>query len=129
MRLLLDTHAWLWLTSDPARLSRAATDAIRNSDTEVYLSVASTWEMSIKVGLGHLRLPEPILSYQTSRMARHRVRSLPVEHTHASRVADLPAHHRDPFDRLLVAQADQEGLTLVTADPAFAVYGIRLLPA
>lgn len=127
MRLLLDTNAWLWLTSAPERLSRPATDALTDLETEVFLSAASTWEMAIKVGIGRLRLPEAVHTYQTSRMARHRVKSLPVDHAHAARVADLPALHRDPFDRVLVAQAELEGLTLVTSDEFLKAYGISVL--
>ena len=127
MKLLLDTNAWLFLTSAPERLSPAARSAIADAETELFLSAASTWEMAIKAALGRLRLPEPVMTYQSARMARHRVKPLAVQHTHAARVADLPPHHRDPFDRLLVAQAELEGLKLVTSDRALEAYGVPLL--
>jgi PIN domain nuclease of toxin-antitoxin system len=127
MRLLLDTNAWLRLTSNPRRLSSDAARALSDAENELYLSAASTWEMAIKAGLGKLRLPEPVLSYQVSRMARHAVRGLPIEHVHVARLADMPQHHRDPFDRLLLAQAEMMGLTFVTGDEGLAVYGVPLM--
>jgi PIN domain nuclease of toxin-antitoxin system len=127
VRLLLDTNAWLWLTSAPSRLSPAAAAALADADTPVHLSSVSTWEMALKISIGRLALPEALASYQSSRMARHRISPLPVSHTHAARVSDLPPHHRDPFDRMLVAQAEIEGLTLVTSDAAMKAYGIPLL--
>ena len=125
-RLLLDTHVWLWWQLDHPRLGPAARDAIAAAP-EVRLSVASVWEMSIKSALGKLSLPKGAdilreLEYDG-------FAPLGVEFEHAVRVADLPALHRDPFDRMLVAQAILEGLTLVTADPELTRYGVPLLDA
>lgn len=127
MRLLLDTHAWLWAVSAPDKLSDAARRAIAGADTTVLVSAASVWEMSIKIGLGRLDLgPDPAATIEAA-IASLRATELPVERRHALRVMTLPAHHRDPFDRLLVAQALEEGATLVTADAALRAYPAPLL--
>lgn len=125
-RLLLDTHVWLWWQLDHPRLGTGAREAIAAAP-EVRLSVASVWEMSIKSALGKLSLPK---GADILRELEHDgFVPLPIELQHAVRVADLPALHRDPFDRMLIAQAMFEGLTLVTADPHLAMYGVRLLDA
>lgn len=125
-RLLLDTHVWLWWQLDHPRLGTAARAVIATA-SEVRLSAASVWEMSIKSALGKLSLPKG------ARILRELELDgfvpLPIELEHAVRVADLPALHRDPFDRMLVAQAMLEGLTLVTADPQLGKYGVQLLDA
>lgn len=129
MRLLLDTHVWLWWVGEPQRLRPQTLDAISARTSDVYLSVASVQEIVIKHALGRLSLPEPPESFIPSRLGRDRIQPLPVELAHALEVALLPSHHRDPFDRLLVAQARKEGLTLVTADPVVALYPVSLQPA
>ncbi len=129
MRLLLDTNAWIWMTSDPSRFSAHTRALMEDPKNEIHLSVASTWEMGIKVGLGKLQLPEPLLSYQQTRMERHGVRSLAIEHAHAALAGGLPPLHRDPFDRLLVAQSSILGMTLVTSDSFLSGYGVAILPA
>ena len=129
MRCLLDTHVWLWMLTAPERIGDGATDAIASSGNQLLLSAASSWEIAIKYQLGRLPLPEPPESYVPSRMRLTGVESLPVTHSHALRVASLPPHHRDPFDRLLIAQAQLEGLTFVTADPALASYGVPVIAA
>lgn len=125
MRLLLDTREFLWWCGDDARLGEEERAAIRDGDNEVFLSAASVWEMAIKQGLGRLQVPEPP-SRATARMG---VAPLPVAFEHAEATASLPSLHRDPFDRLLVAQARVEGLTLVTRDPLIRSYpGVAFLP-
>lgn len=129
MRILLDTHAWLWLQTAPERLPERSLELVSDPDNEVYFSAASSWEIAIKHALGKLPLPEPPGEYVPNRMAASGTSPLPVEHRHALHVATLPRHHRDPFDRLLVAQAQLEGLALLTADSAFKPYGVELIPA
>ena len=127
MRLLLDTHAFLWWLANDRRLSREARRAIEDPANAVLVSAASAWEIAIKAGLGRLDLPEPPKTYVPDRIARSGFVELPVSVAHAVRVAGLPHHHRDPFDRLLVAQADVEGVRLVSRDPLLVPYGADLL--
>ncbi len=126
MKILLDTGCWLWSLSDPERLNKKARDFISNRAHTLFLSAASSWEIAIKAALGKLRLPEPPEQYIPGRMAAMDVLGLPVEHAHALRVFNLPAHHRDPFDRILIAQAQMESLTILTADPAFRAYDVEI---
>lgn len=129
MRLLFDTHAWLWMVADPDRLSREAGELLEDAANELYLSAASSWEIAIKVGIGRLRLPERPAKYVPMQIERTGVMPLPIAHGHALRVASLPPHHRDPFDRLLVAQAQLEELAILTADPRFESYDVELVRA
>ncbi len=129
MKVLLDTHVWLWSLSEPGRLSREARRILASRRNAVHLSAVSAWEIAIKVAVGKLDLPEPPGSYVPTRMARQGLIPLVVTHAHALAVATLPLHHRDPFDRLLVAQSLVERLPLLTADPAFAPYGIEIIEA
>ena len=125
MRLLLDTHAFLWWCADDPQLTEKERTAIRSGANEVFLSAASVWEMAIKQALGRLEIPEPA----SAAAARLGIQSLPVAFEHAEATLQLPPLHRDPFDRLLVAQAGLEGLTLVTHDPLVRAYpGVRFLP-
>lgn len=121
MRLLLDTHVFLWLHTDRRRLG-SYLEVIEDDRTGLVLSAASSWEIAIKFRLGRLPLPEPPRTYVPDRARRAAVNLLPVDHSHVLAVADLPDLHRDPFDRLLVAQARLLGLTLLTADPMVARY-------
>ena len=118
MRLLLDTHEFLWWCADDPRLGRAERQAIRDGANEVFLSAASAWEMAIKQSLGRLTAPEPP-SVATARIG---MVQLPVAFAHAEATLALPKLHRDPFDRMLVAQARVEGLTLMTSDPLVRAY-------
>lgn len=127
MRLLLDTHCWLWLQTAPERFSPETLERLEAEDTDLFLSAASAWEIAIKYALGKLLLPLPPDKYLPTRMATSGVEGLAVEVSHATRVAELPHHHRDPFDRLLIAQAQQEGLTLLTVDPVFEPYDVSTL--
>jgi len=126
VRLLLDTHAFLWWCGDDPRLGDVERRAIRDGANEVFLSAASVWEMAIKQELGRLQVPEPA----SAAVARLGFEPLPIAFAHAEATTLLPPLHRDPFDRLLVAQARTEGLTLVTSDPLIREYpGVAFLPA
>ena len=129
MRLLLDTQVWLWMLAAPERLSRKSRALVVSPDNELLLSAASAWEIAIKYGLGKLQLPEAPAAYIPRLMTRTGITPLPVQHRHALRVADLPLRHRDPFDRLLVAQAQLEELPILTADPSFKLYEVEVIPA
>ncbi len=128
MRLLLDTHAFLWYISADPRLPAAAREAIGDPANDVYLSAASVWEAVIKHSMGKLRLPEPPAEYLPRQREDHRIASLPVDEAALPHLSALPALHRDPFDRILVAQALERGLTLVTVDEAVRTYPVPLLP-
>jgi PIN domain nuclease of toxin-antitoxin system len=121
--LLLDTHVFLWWRSDDRRLGDAAREAIAHAEL-VFVSAASAWEAAIKQALGRLELPD---SFQAG-VAESGFERLSVTFPHADRAGALPPHHRDPFDRMLVAQAIEEHLTLVTHDAALAAYDVPILP-
>ncbi len=123
-RLLLDTHVFLWWRMDSRRLRAPARSAIAGADV-VFVSAASAWEAAIKVALGRLRIPEPL----EAGVIDSGFERLPIGFAHAELAAALPAHHADPFDRMLVAQARLEGLTLVTGDRRLERYEIDLLRA
>jgi len=125
VRLLLDTHAFLWWVAGSRELSRKARSAIGSGRNECLVSVASAWEIAIKISLGRLRIDGSLDRFLAEQIAANAFQPLPIDLKHAARVATLPFHHRDPFDRLLAAQALAEDLTLVTDDPAFARYGVR----
>ena len=129
MRALLDTHVWLWMLAAPERLSPKARRLISAAETELFLSAASAWEIAIKHGLKKVVLPGSPEELVPEWMERTAVTPLPVLHRHALRVASLPRHHRDPFDRLLVAQAQIEELPLLTADRVFARYEVEVVRA
>ena len=122
--LLLDTHVVLWWRADDPRLGSAAREAIAIADF-VHVSAASVWEAGIKMRLGRLRLPEPF----AKGVADSGFSELPVRFAHAERAAELPGHHDDPFDRMLIAQAQVEGLTLVTHDRVIWQYDVPVLQA
>ena len=125
MKLLLDTHAFLWWVVDDPRLSRRARIAIGDPKSDVFFSVASAWELVIKASLGRLDVPRPLEDLLPEQLTLNGFRVLPVTLSHALAVAELPAHHNDPFDRLLAAQAQVEGLRLVTRDRQLARYGVE----
>lgn len=127
MRILLDTQCWLWMHAEPERFSPSALGVVQDPAVELLLSAASAWEVAIKYALGKLPLPIPPSEYIVSRMARDGTVALPVLHDHAVRVAVLTPHHRDPFDRLLVAQCQAERLRLLTADRQFQPYDVDIL--
>lgn len=124
MKLLLDTHTLLWYLTTPEKLPVAAHRAIQAAENEVYASLASAWEIAIKVALGKLDFDVDSLE---AALAASGIQLLGIDLQHTARVATLPQHHRDPFDRLLVAQALCESMTLVSRDGELAKYGLRLL--
>lgn len=124
MRLLLDTHVLLWAQADPARLG-ATRALLLAGDNDLVVSAASAWEIAIKTSIGRLHLPEPAGTWVPSRTAALGAVSLPVTEADAVGVASLPLLHRDPFDRLLVAQAKRLGLVLVSADEAVLQYDVE----
>jgi PIN domain nuclease of toxin-antitoxin system len=128
MRLLLDTHLFLWyITADP-KLPATFRTTIQDPANEVYLSVASVWEAVIKHDLGKLPLPAPPSDFLPKQRDAHGITSLPIDEGAMPYLAGLPPLHRDPFDRLLVAQALQHGLTIATVDPEIVAYPVPLLP-
>jgi len=129
MNVLVDTHVWIWSLADPNRLSPECRRLLSSSRNVIYLSAASAWELAFKAALGKIELPEPVETYVPTRMARQGITALPITHTHALTVSTLPPHHRDPFDRLLIAQAIVERLPILTADAAFDRYGVEVIRA
>ena len=127
MRLLLDTHAFLWWVGASPKLSRRAKAAVAKATNQCLVSVASGWEIAIKVSLGQLRIDAALDRFLPEQLALNGFQPLAIDFKHTARVARLPFHHRDPFDRLLVAQAIEEELTVVTADAVFAQYGVKRL--
>jgi PIN domain nuclease of toxin-antitoxin system len=129
LRILLDTQVWLWMLAAPERLSDEARVMLADPTHELLLSAASTWEVAIKAGLGKLTLPGPAQQVVPEMIAASGVVPLPIQLPHTLRVAELPPHHRDPFDRLLVAQAQLEGVPVCTADPVLGQYDVACLSA
>jgi PIN domain nuclease of toxin-antitoxin system len=125
MRLLLDTHVFLWYVGGDARVEPALRRAIANADS-AYLSVASAWEMTITYQLEKLHLPEVPHPWIAVQRERHGIESLPVDEASVSHLAQLPLHHRDPFDRLLVCQALEYDLEIVTVDPVLSKYPAKI---
>lgn len=127
MRFLLDTHCFLWWLTHPERLSSEAVGIIADRNNEILVSVASSWEIAIKYSLGKLPLPSPPEQYIPSCLHRCGFGTLHIEHVHALRSAALPMHHRDPFDRLLIAQGQIEKTSIITVDRKFASYKVKIV--
>jgi PIN domain nuclease of toxin-antitoxin system len=127
MRLLLDTHIFIWWADQPEKLSPAALSALEDEANELLLSVASVWEMQIKIQLGKLKLSLPLKELVKNQQETNNLTVSPVALTHVLALDALPFHHKDPFDRLLIAQSVEEDLTLVTADSQFLAYSVKLL--
>lgn len=126
MRVLLDTHAFLWLHSEPERLGDQL-GLLEDPATVRLVSAVVGWEITIKHGLGRLGLPAPPQQWVPERIDRGSMTPLPIELSHALGVAELPAHHQDPFDRLLISQARRLGVPVLSADPVFAAYDVEVL--
>ena len=126
-RLLLDTHVWLWSITNPPKLGREVLRLLENPGNDIFFSAASSWEIAIKYRLGRLPLPESPHKFIPPRLIRDGIKPLPVEHHHACHVADLPDIHRDPFDRLLIAQAQTEHLVFITADHGLKEYNVEMI--
>ncbi len=127
MRLLLDTHTFLWWTTEAPQLSLRASELILDGQNQIFLSVVSIWEIAIKAAKGKLILPEEPSAYITNRMNFYRILALPVQASHALQVYTLPMHHADPFDRLLIAQSQIEGLPLISADANIRRYEVDVV--
>lgn len=127
MKLLLDTHIFIWWVDQPEKLSAAAISALEDEANELLLSVASVWEMQIKIQLGKLKLSLPLKELVKNQQETNDLRVSPVALSHVLALDALPFHHKDPFDRLLIAQGVAEGLTIVTADSQFSAYSVKLL--
>ena len=127
MKFLLDTQCWLWWFSQPEKLSAQAIEQIADETNELWFSVASVWEIGIKVAIGKLPLAEQIDDYIFARMTLLGAKSLEITASHALRAAALPLHHRDPFDRMLIAQAQDENMQIISADLMFNQYEVSLL--
>jgi PIN domain nuclease of toxin-antitoxin system len=127
MRVLLDTHTFLWWISDDNQLSEAARATIGGRENQLFFSAASGWEIAIKARLGKLRLPSNLEQFVVEQLHSNAVESLPVHLSHALHVYKLPLLHRDPFDRLLVAQAQLESLPILTVDWQIRQYAVQAL--
>jgi len=127
MKILLDTHAFLWWITDDQKLSSRAREVISDAENELFFSAASGWEISIKVQLGRLKLPEEPERFIPEQLRLNFIRSLPIQMRHALFVSTLPNHHRDPFDRMLVAQAQLEEMSVLSADLQMSRYQVELI--
>ncbi len=126
MHLLLDTHAFLWYVWGDPQLSFTARDLIDDTANSKYISVASIWEMAIKISIGKLTLAKPLDTFLIDHLDGNGFIILPIDRAHAEQVVTLPFHHRDPFDRMLVAQCQVERLPLISADTVFHKYSIQI---
>jgi len=127
MNALLDTHAFLWWIADDPRLSETARGFIADGTNDVYLSVVSAWEIVVKAAVGRIELPETASQFIPRHVTQNGFEILPIRFTHALAVADLPPVHRDPFDRLLIAQAISEGLAILTGDSEIEKYHVNII--
>ena len=128
-RYLIDTHVFLWAAASPEKLSAGARRAIQSAASDVFLSAAAVWELTIKFGLGKVTLPMEPAIFVPSRLDHLGIRALQITHDHALAVAALPNIHRDPFDRMMIAQAQAESLIFITADPYSLRYPVKTLKA
>jgi PIN domain nuclease of toxin-antitoxin system len=124
---LLDTHVLLWWLTGEARLSATVQKTLSQAAGTVWVSVASLWEMALKIKLGKLKMPDPFDSYVLRQIQNNRMEILPIHAPHVLETLQLPPHHRDPFDRLLIAQARKEDLILVSRDQALRAYDVQIL--
>lgn len=127
MKLLLDTHTFLWWNTEDPQLSKRANELISDGRNEIFLSAASAWEISIKAAKGKLILPESPTSYIANRMTLYSFQPLSVQVDHVVYVYDLPHHHDDPFDRLLIAQSQIESMPLISADSEIRKYKVEVI--
>jgi len=125
MRLLLDTHTFLWWINNDPSLSCPARDAIASERNECFLSLVSCWELAIKVSIGKLRLTKPVERFIPEELTANDFQLLPLDFRHVAKVETLPFYHRDPFDRLLVAQVLTEKMTIISADAVLSEYGVK----
>lgn len=127
MKVLIDTHVFLWVLVSPKKLSLRARSVIESGDNHVLLSTASLWEIAIKEQVGKLSLPNPPERYLRRRIAESDIEMLPVSAEHALRLFSLPVHHKDPFDRIIIAQSKEEDIAVITADAVMRRYEIEVI--
>jgi PIN domain nuclease of toxin-antitoxin system len=127
MKYLLDTSVWLWSLNSPERIGDQGREILERGEEEIYLSAVTTWEISIKMRVGKLNFAGPPAQHVPRFMAKQSLRPLSVNHSHAAKVYDLPTHHGDPFDRMLIAQALVEDMVILTSDRSFKKYQAKLL--
>ena len=127
MKFLIDAHALIWATDDPSKLGVRASQVLQDRASELFLSAGTVWEIAIKTGLGRLELSLPLRDWVGQVIVEFDLTLLPITVDHAHQQAGLPHHHKDPFDRLLVAQAQVEGCSLVSCDTAFDTYSVPRL--
>jgi PIN domain nuclease of toxin-antitoxin system len=127
VRVLLDTHAFLWWISDDPRLSEKAREIIADGRNELFFSAASGWEISIKAGLGRLKVAGDLQRFIANQLSRNAIKILPIYLSHTLHTRVLPDHHRDPFDRILVSQAILEEMPLLSADPKMSRYPVEVV--
>lgn len=127
LNLLLDTHAFIWYLQDEPRLRRPTRELVDDPLNDVFVSAVAAWEIAIKAKLGKLEVPPNVAGWLPTQLTLNRFKQLPITVSHAAAVEGLPLHHRDPFDRLLIAQARAEQLTIVTTDAWFEAYDVRVI--
>jgi PIN domain nuclease of toxin-antitoxin system len=127
MQFLIDTHTFLWFVTDDSKLSKYALELIEDETNEAILSVATLWEIAIKFSIGKLTLSKPFQDFVDEQIQINEFRLLNIEPPHINIVSSLPLHHRDPFDRMIIAQAITENMAIISADPAFDAYGVSRL--
>ena len=127
MKLLIDTHVFIWLNEESPLLSNKVKELYRSREHEVYLSIASAWEMQIKVQLGKLDLAMPIEALVSKNIQENDIYLLPIDLSHITQLEKLPPHHKDPFDRMIIAQAMVEDFTIVSIDGAFSDYAVPVI--
>ncbi len=127
MKYLLDTMVWMWSVGSTEKIGHAGLKILVNGQEEVYFSAVSSWEISIKVRLGKFQLPDEPTRYIPARLAEQAFHPLSITQSHTLKVYELPLHHNDPFDRLIVAQAIVEGMTILTSDRMFQKYPVDML--
>jgi len=126
MKFLLDTHIFLWWITTSQVLSQTAQDIIREGNSELYWSTASSWEVAIKYKIGRLPLPQVPELFIPTELAKNRIDSLPIVNDHSFRAGQLPIHHRDPFDRMLIAQAQVENMEIISNDRQINLYDVKI---
>lgn len=127
MEMLLDTHVFLWWVNDSPELSKNVITLITDEENTLYLSTASLWEMAIKLSLGKLEINVPLQEFIDTQMLINKIYEMPIQRTHVVKVVDLPFHHRDPFDRLLIAQALVKNIPVISKDKILNLYGVKRL--
>lgn len=127
MKALLDTHTFLWWITNTPKLSSRVHKIVSDGKNELFLSAASGWEIAIKAQLGRLQVPDKPELFISEQMVINAIQGLPIQISHAVHVYNLPTHHRDPFDRLLVSQAQLEGLPILTIDPLISQYQVKVI--